>query len=359
MKPKDYSTSGVDVSAADNWVAGLQKKSLLARSEKDAKLISGIGDYAAVYASSAEQWTALSCDGVGSKLLWTQEGLGTPEALAQDLVAMNANDVLCVGATPALFLDYLAVGSKQLLAPGALLDRFMNGLWEACADSEQILVGGETAQLPDLYAPHHFDLAGFCVGYMKPSGRLSVDSIEHGAQVWGWPSSGPHANGFTWLRKIYSADKDKTFISESFMKPTELYIKRFKKFRDALKVASALQASFHITGSGLLNFLRAQPKTREIGFRFDGWDQYLGNDSKSRLSNSPPWLKETARRALAQGTERIELYRTFNMGIGMALVIEPGFAEQNSQWLLGMGLIYLGVVTNTGHIEVGSLILKD
>src|SRR5690606_4688508 len=115
-----------------------------------------------------------------TKLLWTQEGLGRAEDLAQDLLAMNANDLLCVGAKPTLFLDYLAIGSKKTLEDGQILDRFIRALSSHCAESAQLLVGGETAQMPELYEKESFDVAGFSVGFLKENEYLSTRSIQEG-----------------------------------------------------------------------------------------------------------------------------------------------------------------------------------
>lgn|GEM_PF-694234 len=341
-----YVKSGVDTDAADAWVEGIASRfTRLAPPELKKKLISGVGDYAAVYALSESQWVATSCDGVGTKLLWTEAGLGRAEDMARDLLGMNANDVLCVGARPTLFLDYLAVGSKDLLKNGAVLDRFLEGLLQACAETNQICVGGETAQLPDLYPNGTFDLAGFSVGFLKPSEFLSVEGIQPGAEVWGWRSSGPHSNGFSWLRKIFDTQKDAGFIREHFMAPTRLYVNEFFRLREMLAgkghAIDALQAAYHITGSGLLNLLRAQPRGRSIGFDLSRWPAL-----------DPNWVNEVRTRGNATD---FDLFTAFNMGFGMLVVLDSAVSQREKSLLSSLELEPLGTVINEAVVKVRGL----
>jgi phosphoribosylformylglycinamidine cyclo-ligase len=318
MSGNGYSKSGVDTNAADAWVAEIARITQGGRplegGAQPEKVVSGVGDYASIYALSAEQWIAASCDGIGTKLLWALEGLGSPEAIAQDLVAMNVNDLICVGARPLLFLDYLAVGSKDLFkGDDALLRRFLKGIHAACLESGCLLVGGETAQMPELYEPQHFDVAGFAIGTMTPADRLGVHRVRPGAELWGWTSSGPHSNGYTWLRQVFKAPADAAYIRETLMQPTRLYVRPLSELRASLKAAGrsdSLQAAYHITGSGLLNLLRAQPEGRSVGFELDAWPQ-----------QDPAWLAELGRRTKATPEE---LWSTFNGGFGMVLVLEAG-----------------------------------
>lgn len=339
-----YSQAGVDTDAADAWVEGIATRfTRLAPAALKERLVSGVGDYAAVYALSDDQWIALSCDGVGTKLLWTKAGLGAPEAMAHDLLAMNANDVLCVGARPRLFLDYLAVGSKELLKPGAALDRFLTGLLEACAETGQMCVGGETAQMPEVYPNGTFDLAGFSIGFLRPAEFLSVEGLREGGQVWGWRSSGPHSNGFSWLRRIFDGDKDAAFIREHLMAPTRLYVNEFSKLRDGLNErgrASALQAAYHITGSGLLNLLRAQPKGRTIGFDLSEWP-----------AQDPAWVREVR----ARGASDRDLFTAFNMGFGFLVALDPAVSKSEESWLRSVGLEPLGSVISAPVVRVRGL----
>jgi phosphoribosylformylglycinamidine cyclo-ligase len=328
-----YKNSGVDTGAADTWVAEIaritQGGQPIEGGARPERVVSGVGDYASIYALSDDQWIATSCDGIGTKLLWALEGLGSPEAIAQDLVAMNVNDLICVGARPLLFLDYLAVGSKDLFrGDDSLLKRFIKGIHAACLQSGCLLVGGETAQMPDLYEPTDFDVAGFAVGTMQPADRLGVHRVQPGAELWGWASSGPHSNGYTWLRQIFKEARDGDFVRDVLMKPTQLYVRPLAELRAKLKAAAraeALQAAYHITGSGLLNLLRAQPEGRVVGFDLDAWP-----------SGDPVWLSEVMKRTKAPLEE---LFSTFNCGFGMILVFDAGTP---AALLEGAGLKRLG-----------------
>jgi len=345
-KKISYEESGVDTNAADAWIERLASITGEGESELKGRLKESIGSYAAVFELTPERWIASSCDGVGTKLLWTLEGLGSPEDLAQDLVGMNVNDLLCVGARPLIFLDYVAFSDGAFLQKGGPLDRFIKGLHAACLRAESLLVGGETAQMPDFYQPGHFDISGFAVGDLEPADWLGVEAITPGSHVWAWPSSGPHSNGFSWLRKLFDPVKDAPFIRAHLMKPTSLYVRDFRRLRALLKensLSESFQGAYHITGSGLLNLLRAQPRGRQLGFVFEkAWAW-------------PEWARAVKERSGASDTE---LYSTFNMGVGMMLVIEAAASERLSEELKGLGLSRLGHVDDKPRVRVDNLEIK-
>lgn len=309
-----YKSSGVDTSAADSWVEGIQNK-LGAQ-----QLLSGVGDYAAVYQMQGEDLLATSCDGIGTKILWALDGLGAAKGLAQDLIAMNVNDVLCTGAVPKLFLDYLACSGKEALREGSFLKQFINGLIEVCQETGQILAGGETAQMPDLYKGDHFDAAGFSIGFLKQKEFLRFANLQPGLPVYGWRSSGPHSNGYTWLRKIFDHKDDSAFIADNLMKPTEIYIARFQAARAALGV-DGIVAAYHITGSGYLNLLRSQ---NQVGFALD------------QLKEVPTWLQTVQQRTQCTWTDA---FSTFNCGYGFIFAaqtaIDPVAAQKLQLQRLG------------------------
>ncbi|MEZ4815901.1 MAG: AIR synthase related protein [Bdellovibrionota bacterium] len=327
-----YKSSGVDTSAADNWVEGIQKK-LGAQ-----QLLSGVGDYAAVYEMNKEELLATSCDGIGTKILWSLDGHGSAKALAQDLIAMNVNDVLCTGATPKLFLDYLACSGKEVLVEGSFLKNFIHGLIEVCAEHGQILAGGETAQMPDLYKGDNFDAAGFSVGFLKKNEFIRFSNLKPGMPVYGWKSAGPHSNGFSWLRKIFDTSKDAAFITEHLMAPTEIYISRFLQARSLIestlesKKDNSLVAAYHITGSGLLNLLRSQSS---VGFDLNLWPMEL-----------PIWIQEIQKRTKASATE---LFSTFNCGFGFLFATEKVLSAEQVE---SLGLTELGKTTNTFEVNI-------
>jgi phosphoribosylformylglycinamidine cyclo-ligase len=342
-KPKktSYKKSGVDTHAADswvNWIGNVAKGGDVSASPSSLKIISGVGDYAAVVDFGAES-IALSCDGVGSKLLWTLEGHGTFESLAQDLLAMNTNDIWCVGARPRLFLDYLGVGSKKLFAgQKAPLKKLLGSLSRLCGQEGLLLVGGETAQLPELYKPTHFDLAGFCVGFFEGGKRLYVDRVQPGDELWGIQSSGPHSNGFTLLRQLYKKSKSpsiRKFIRTHLMAPTRLYHQEFLALRKLQDHEEGLRAAFHITGSGWDNLVRAQPSGRDLGFVIDGYSE----------NDWPKWTREVQSDSALSSEQ---MYKTFNCGIGMIFVLKHSFAKQHRETLKqSLKARYLGVASGS------------
>ncbi len=320
-----YEKSGVDINAADKWVEGIQ-----AGLTHDSKLISGVGEYAAVYAQNKDEWIATSCDGIGTKLLWSLDSLGSAESLAQDLLAMNVNDVLCTGATPKLFLDYIACSGSDALKEGSFLKSFIKGLIKVCGENDQLLVGGETAQMPELYKGNHFDVGGFSIGFLKPEAYLHPKNLKEGMSVWGWTSSGPHSNGYSWLRKIFSTSNDASYIQEHLMPATRVYVKDFFNLRKAFGPNDLISA-YHITGSGLWNLLRSQDK---IGFNLDQWPSL------------PAWALEVQKRTNASTQQ---LFETFNCGIGFAVVVSE---NTDVEVLKKQGLQYLGKTENKAGLRL-------
>jgi phosphoribosylformylglycinamidine cyclo-ligase len=240
-------------------------------------------------------------DGVGTKLLLARE-LGRLDGLGQDLVAMCVNDLACTGARPLVFLDYLAVGRLEPGEAGALVA----SIAAACEVVGCRLAGGETAEMPGLYAPGHFDLAGFAAGVVERSEMLGPDRVAEGDEIVGLPSSGLHANGFSLVRALVAAgalppDPD------LLLAPTRLYARDLQ----ALAEGGALRAAAHITGGGLPeNLPRALPAGLGAELRAGSWQ---------------PGPAIAA--VLASGrVDEDEAWRTFNMGLGMCAVVADGAA---------------------------------
>lgn len=346
-KSKSYAESGVDVQAADKFVEQIQ--GITGRTPTDARLKGGIGAYAAVYEWTPESWMAVGCDGVGTKILWTLKGLGSAEDLAQDLVAMSVNDLLCVGARPQLFLDYVGFTDGSLLEDGGLLPQFIQGLQSACARSGAFLVGGETAQMPGFYHKDHFDVSGFCVGQLDPEDWLHADKIQEDSVLWAWKSDGPHANGFSWLRDVFDADSDAEWIRHQLMAPTRLYVNEMQQLKSLLAESScseALQAAYHITGGGLRNLLRLQPEAREVGFELFEREDY------------PEWFVETQKRT---ESSLKELLCSFNAGWGLLVLIDRAASDRLAEALQNIGLEKVGRSTSVAQVKMGDMIvsLKD
>ncbi|WP_217914100.1 phosphoribosylformylglycinamidine cyclo-ligase [Miltoncostaea marina] len=307
-----YRDAGVDLDAAARHTAAIA-----------AMVAGGQTGFAAAHALPAgmREPVLVTCtDGIGTKLLLAQQ-LGRLEGLGQDLVAMCVNDMACTGARPLVFLDYLAVGRLDTDA-AALLVR---SIADACAAVGCALAGGETAEMPGLYAPGHFDLAGFAAGVVERADMLGPHRVREGDAIIGLPSSGLHSNGYSLVRALVEAgalapDPD------LLLAPTRLYTRDVER---ALAAGVELRSAAHITGGGLPeNLPRALP---------EGLGAVLREGS---------WEPNPAMRAVL-GTGRVadeEAWATFNMGLGMCLVVAPGSA--------GAALTALG---EAGAVRVGTV----
>jgi phosphoribosylformylglycinamidine cyclo-ligase len=337
---KSYKDSGVDTAGADEWVDKISDR--FGAASKN--LISSFDSYSAVYKTSGDHCVALSCDGVGTKVLWTKAGLGSGAQVAQDLMAMNVNDLICVGATPQLFMDYLAIGSLRHQKESGFLSEFLEGLHRACEETGVLLVGGETAEMPGVYEEHQYDVAGFAVGFLTEDQYLDPAKIKAGDVVYGFRSSGPHSNGFSWLRKLFDPSEDAAFIREHLMPPTRLYVKPFLNLQQ--KLSGAICGAFHITGSGFLNLLRFNnPKTGiSIGFDLD------------KLFAAPEWCVEVQKRS---GASSKEMYQSFNMGLGFAFCVSPEVARAHHESILALGALEIGKVIAEPVVKVAGLTLSE
>jgi len=239
----------------------------------------------------------LACtDGVGTKLLLAREA-GRLDGLGQDLVAMCVNDLICAGGRPLGFLDYLAVGKLDTEEARVIV----GSIAQACADVDCVLLGGETAELPGLYQPGHFDLAGFAVGIVERDQMLGPGRVRDGDAVIGIPSSGVHSNGFSLVRALV-ADGAVDCPVEVLLTPTRLYV------RDVLGLLEAgvpLHAVAHITGGGLPeNLPRALPDGLEAVIDPASW----------QLPQALQAILDSGRVAEA------DAWNTFNMGIGLCVI---------------------------------------
>lgn len=337
---KSYKDSGVDTQGADEWVDKISERF----GASSQKLISSFDAYAAVYQTHDDHCVALSCDGVGTKVIWTKAGLGSGAQVAQDLMAMNVNDLICVGARPQLFMDYLALGSLRRQKENGFLNEFLEGLHKSCDEAGVLLVGGETAEMPGVYEDDQYDVAGFSVGFLSKKDYLDPADVQVGDVVFGWKSSGPHSNGFSWLRKLFDTQKDAGFIREHLMPPTALYVRPFLNLQQRL--AGQIRGAFHITGSGFLNLLRYNNPKTGVCLGFD----------LHRLFEPPFWAKEVQRRS---GATDEEMYKSFNMGLGFAFCLSPAVAEAQREALRAAGALELGVVIREPEVRVAGLCIRD
>ena len=292
MGIKTYAEAGVSIDKGDKFaqfIASLKSKAV-------SRSIGGFAGGIELDISKYKNPVLLSTtDGVGTKLLITRE-FGVYDTIGIDLVAMSVNDLIVCGAEPLNFLDYIACGKIN----DKILKEIIKGIVKGCEDSECTLVGGETAEMPDVYKEDDFDLAGFCVGIVEKDNMLPKKSeIKRGDVILGLPSSGIHSNGLSLARKIIT-EKDKVGRA-TLLKPTKIYVKELKK----LISTNMVLAAAHITGGGLEgNFVRVIPNNVRAVFNYASW-------------KTPDIFKKIMKDG---GISESEMRKVFNMGIGIAIV---------------------------------------
>lgn len=315
MSAITYADSGVDRDLADRFVDQITS---MVKSTHSKRVKSAIGGYASLFELDSKRLIAASTDGVGTKLKLAFES-GKHDTVGIDLVAMSVNDLLCVGAEPLFFLDYIATGK---LRPAALVD-VMKGITDGCKQSRCALVGGETAEMPGFYSPGEYDLAGFAVGTVEKKKMLPRRKLKPGDTLIGLASSGVHSNGFSLVRKLLERESTEELI-RTCLEPTRIYVKSVAPLLSAGKILAAA----HITGSGFLNIPR-------MGHHVS-YDLVL--PPRAERARIFDWIRQ------ASGLPTDELYQTFNMGIGMVLAVESKNAKTvlaslkrsgEKAWILG------------------------
>ncbi len=303
-----YSDAGVDISRADR---AKHRIAALARRTFTPGVLAEIGSFGALYQLDLRRWRqpvlVSSADGVGTKLKIAQM-MGTHAGVGEDIVNHCVNDILVHGATPLFFLDYLAMGR---LDP-RVIAQLIRGMSRACRAAGCALIGGETAEMPGMYAPGEYDLAGFIVGVVERSKMLTGAAVRPGDVLLALPSSGLHTNGYSLARKLVfdlARLKPQSYVAEvgnrigpELLKPHRCYAPPLRNI-----VANGwVSAMAHITGGGIPgNLPRVLPRGTRAVVEFGSWPV-------------PPIFKFLARLAK---TSRDELLKTFNMGVGMILVV--------------------------------------
>lgn len=301
-----YKSAGVDKEEGYQTVEKIKKAVAETHNEN---VLNGIGSFGAFYQISGYKNPVLvsGTDGVGTKL---KIAIDTKkfDTIGIDCFAMCANDILCHGAKPLFFLDYLACGKLD----SDVAAEIVLGITEACKDNNCALIGGETAEMPGMYKPGDYDVAGFCVGIVEKDQIIDGSKIKKGDKIIALPSSGFHSNGFSLVRKIFP-DFNEEFegkpLYETLLVPTRLYYNPIHKILEEVEVSGIA----HITGGGLIeNVPRIIP---------EGLCAQI-ETSKIRI---PSIMLECEKRG---NIDRMEMFGTFNMGVGMVVVVDAAHTSK-------------------------------
>ena len=311
---ESYRAAGVDVTAGYKGVQ-LMKKAV--QETYTRSVISDIGGFGGLYAPQIkgmeEPILVSGTDGVGTKLKLAFL-MDKHDTIGEDCVAMCANDVICTGASPMFFLDYMALG-KNIPEKVATI---VAGVAEGCKKANCSLIGGETAEMPGFYPEDEYDLAGFCVGVVDKKKIIDNKTIEIGDKVVGLASSGVHSNGFSLVRKVFDVNKENlneyveelgTTVGEALIKPTKIYVKPILKLIEKVKA----KGISHITGGG---FYENMPRMLREGVALKIDKNSYEIPAIFKLIESRGNIPER------------DMYNTFNMGIGMAVIVPEDESEK-------------------------------
>ena len=335
--PQAYENAGVSVEAGYEVVKRI--KSHVARTDR-LGVVSGIGGFGGLFDLASlnykEPVLISGTDGVGTKLVIAKL-MGKHDTIGVDCVAMCVNDVVAQGAQPLFFLDYIACGKND----PAVLEQVVSGVADGCVQSECALIGGETAEMPGMYDPDEYDLAGFAVGVAEKSDIVDGSTITEGDTLIGLPSTGVHSNGFSLVRKAlfeqagYTVDTKldelggKT-VGEVLLTPTKIYVKALKP----LFAEHLIKGVAHITGGGFIeNIPRMIPDGLAASINLDSFPV-------------PPIFGVIER---AGDVDHMEMFNIFNMGIGMVLAVDSSKAQATLDLLKANG--------ETAY-EIGSIVAK-
>jgi len=323
-----YRDAGVDIDAGNRLVDRIKPH---AKRTLRPGVLGGLGGFGALFELPLDRYRqpvlVSGTDGVGTKLKLALE-LNRHDTIGVDLVAMCVNDVLVVGAEPLFFLDYYATGQLEVEVAAAVI----KGIADGCALAGAALVGGETAEMPGLYQGGDYDLAGFCVGVVEKARMIDGGKVQPGDALLGLASSGPHANGYSLVRKILAVsgvDLDQPFagqtLGETLLTPTRIYVKSILKLLEQVEI----RAIAHITGGGLTeNLPRVLPVNTKAVIDLSSWERPAIFQ----------WLQQQG------GVAETEMRRTFNCGVGLVVCVAAEVVEKTlallresgeTAWLLG------------------------
>ncbi len=328
-----YKDAGVDIDAGNALIERIKG---VAKRTRRPEVMAGLGGFGALFELPKgydEPVLVSGTDGVGTKLKLALE-LNRHDHIGIDLVAMCVNDLIVSGAEPLFFLDYYASGKLDV----EIATRVVTGIGEGCELAGASLVGGETAEMPGMYDGGDYDLAGFCVGIVEKSKIIDGTKVAAGNILIGLPASGPHSNGYSLIRKIIEVnqadlqqDIGGTSLAEALMQPTRIYVKALLKLFKQVDV----KALSHITGGGLLeNIPRVLPTDSVAVIETNSWQQPAVFK----------WLKSNG------NVTDTEMYRTFNCGVGMVIVVTEEDQEKTLEILTKAGELPWFI----GHIKQNS-----
>ena len=292
----NYKESGVDIEKGDLFV---DKIKAFIKPTYNENVVSGVGGFAALY-DQGDRYLAAGTDGVGTKLKLANE-LNLHHTIGIDLVAMCANDILCTGARPMFFLDYLATSSLDL----NVHQQVVKGIAEGCLQARCALIGGETAEMPGMYSQGDYDLAGFCVGDVLKNNLIDGKKIKPGMKILALKSSGFHSNGFSLIRKLINPQE--TDLKQKCLTPTKIYVEQILNLLQNLSIYGMA----HITGGGLNNIKRVN---ENFGYHI------------TKLPALPDFMDTIISRA---NLTLPEVYTTFNMGVGFVIICDDSKKAQS------------------------------
>lgn len=325
----DYKAAGVNIEKGYEAVQRIKQD---VESTHGPEVLGGIGGFGGMFAPDVAGMTqpilVSGTDGVGTKLKLAF-ALDKHDSIGIDCVAMCVNDVVCVGAKPLFFLDYIATGSLE----PQQVEGIVAGIAEGCRQSGTALVGGETAEMPGFYAQGEYDVAGFTVGMVDKPAMIDGSTVEEGDVIIGLSSSGVHSNGFSLIRKLFPEDRwqesfQQSTLGEILLTPTRIYVKPVLEALDKHEI----KAIAHITGGGFIENI-----PRAFG------SEYQAVIKRGSWAPQPIFalIQETA------DLDDMSMFNTFNMGIGMIMIAGKGQSEAILNTLAEMG----EVASKIGHIQ--------
>ena len=321
MSSLTYKDSGVDITKGNKLI---EKIKPIANSTSRPGVLTGLGGFGAMFEIPLDRYDnpvlIAGTDGVGTKLM-VAEMLNKHNTIGIDLVAMCVNDLIVQGAEPLFFLDYYATG---FLNP-ELATSVISGISKGCIESGCALIGGETAEMPDMYQGENYDLAGFCVGIVEKNKIIDGSRVSQGNHLIALGSSGPHSNGYSLIRKVMEKSKPSANQLNSLIEPTRIYVKSILSLISELPV----NAISHITGGGLLeNLPRVLPHHLAAKIDLNSWE----------LPEIFQWLQ------VEGNIDTTEMYRVLNCGVGMVIVVPKDSSQATidhlnlsgeKAWLIG------------------------